>query len=897
MSNIKLAIVPSFDSPDVIGDGGIRRVVEAQKKYLPALGFEIIADIKGADLVAVHGAYPVETNKLSVLHTHGLYWTPEYEWSTWAHKANEGVVASMRRADLVTAPSQWVARILARGMWLDTPVLYHGIDPEDWEPPPSTSTELDSKPYVLWNKTRIDSICEVETLTKLSLMAQDVDFVSTFGPLHNNIIHTGRLPFETAKKYIQNASVYLCNTRETFGIGTLEAMACGVPILGWNWGGQREIVTHKVHGWLAQPGDFDGLLEGLRYCLANREELGAAARAHVLENFTWKVAIERYATLYKELYRQSRIIRPKVSVIITCYNLAQYLGRAVNSVLAQTMKDFEIVIVNDASPDNTLEVAQTLVKKDKRIKIVNNPQNLYLAGALNAGINASSGKYIIPLDADNELDPQALQLLSEPLDNGWLDVGTALRHPVDITYGSMEVVEEDDTRWTSDWPPRNFSYEDQLNHHNQISSTAMYRRKIWQRIGGYRRRCPTAEDADFWCRAASFGAVPHKVTDAITLIYHNRSDSMSHVNKDWAWHEWYTFGGIVPFGAALPPNSEKLVIQTHEPPKISVIIPVGPLHTELVVDAVDSIVNQTYDKWDIIIVNDSGKDLPWIHPFVKILVTNGQGGMGPAISRNIGIAASTTPLFILLDADDFLQPEALQLMFGAWEPGTYVYTDWVVHETGEIHETENYHCSQVTQKLPHAVTCLYEKAGWVSVGGFDEKMLAWEDWDFVIALASKGYCGKRVPVPLLHYRVRSGTIREEKYANVEENKNEIARKWHKYIINGEPLMACGGCGSKASVAPVITVNNNSSGFGSNAGAGSAEGLVQVQYLGDQAPRTYRGPATGTEYRFGTPSHAIKYVYKADAELFASRGEFKVMQNGMTVVEPSRQLEAAGVPHA
>lgn len=889
LSAIKLAIVPSFDSPEK-GDGGIRRVVEAQQKHLPNMGFEIVNDIESADLVAIHGAYPIETNKLSVLHTHGLYWTPEYEWSSWCYKANEGVVASMKRADIVTAPSQWVARILARGMWLDTPVLYHGIDPEDWEP-----GQPGDKSYVLWNKTRIDPICETETLDRLSLIAGDIDFVSTFGPLNNNITHTGRLPLEAAKKYIQNAGVYLCNTRETFGIGTLEAMACGVPILGWNWGGQREIVKHREHGWLANPGDFDSLLEGLRYCLANREELGQAARAHVLANFTWKAAMERYATLYKELYKQSRIIRPKVSVIITCYNLAQYLPRAVESVLAQTMKDFEIVIVNDASPDNTLEVAQGLAKKDKRIKIVNNPTNLYLAGALNAGINVSTGKYIIPLDADNELPPEALQLLSEPLDNGWLDTHTALRHPVDITYGSMEVVEEDGSHLVSDWPPRNFSYEDQMAHHNQISSTAMYRRRIWQRIGGYRKRCPTAEDADFWCRASSFGATPHKVTDAVTLIYHNRSDSMSHVQRDWAWHSWYTFGSITPFGAALPPDSEQLVIQTHEPPKISVIIPVGPLHTELVIDAVDSIVNQTYDKWDIIVVNDSGKDLPWIHPFVRVLNTP-KAGSGPAIARNIGISASVTPLFILLDADDFLQPEALQLMFGAWEPGTYVYTDWVVHETGAVHETENYRCVDVLQKLPHAVTCLYERAGWVAVGGFDEKLNAWEDWDFVIALASKGYCGVRVPVPLLHYRVKSGTIREEKYANVEANKNEIAHKWSKYIINGEPLMACGGCGSKSPAAPVMTANANSNGFGSGV-QGDGSGLVQVQYLGDQAPRTYRGPATGTEYRFGTPSHAIKYVYKADAELFQQRGEFKVMQNGMTVVEPSKQLEAAGVPHA
>lgn len=891
---LKVAVVPFFDSPDK-GDGGIRRVVEAQKKYLPEFDIEVIDNIENSDIVAIHGAYPLKTlGKPSVLHTHGLYWHPEYEWSDWAHKANNGVISSMKQADIVTSPSKWVARILAKGMWLDSPVLYHGIEPDEWKP------GIKDQAYVLWNKTRVDPICEVDTLEELAKRLPQVQFVSTFGPLLNNITHTGRLPLEAAKQYIENASIYLCNTRETFGIGTLEAMACEVPILGWNWGGQREIVQHKVHGWLSQPGDFDDLVRGLHYCLEHREELGKAAREHVLRNFTWRAAMERYAILYKEVHKHTRVDpktklkRPKVSVIITCYNLANLLPRAVQSVLVQTMDDYEIIIVNDASPDDTKAVATALAKGNKKIKVINNTENLYLAGALNAGIAVASGKYIVPLDADNELAPEALQLLSEPLDKGWLDVTNATRYHVDITYGSMEVVEEDGKRFISDWPPRTFSYEDQISHKNQISSTSMYRKRIWSRIGGYRRRCRTAEDADFWCRASSFGAVPHKVTDAVTLIYHNRNDSMSHKERDWAWHDWYKFGSVVPpFGAALPPK-EKVEIRTDEPARITVVIPVGPNHTELVVDAVDSIVNQTYTKWDVIVVNDSGKEIPWIHPFVKVLSTNGPGGMGPAVARNIGIAASTTPYFILLDADDFLQPEALQLMLEAHVPKSYVYTDWITHESGEIHQTENYNCDDIRRKLPHSVTCLYERAAWTKVGGFDEKISAWEDWDFVIALADAGYCGIRVPVPLLHYRMQAGTVRESKWANKDANKAELDRKWTKYLVNGEPFMACGGCSQKVAPSPP-TVLQSLNGNNGQAAAQMSNDLVQVQYVGDQPPRTYRGSTTGTEYRFGQPSHLVKYVYRSDAEMFALRNEFRVMENGHAIIVPSQQLQAAGPP--
>ena len=47
-------------------------------------------------------------------------------------------------------------------------------------------------------------------------------------------------------------------------------MTCGVPVLGWRWGGQAEFIEHGVTGWLAEPGDYKGLLEGLRYCLEHR---------------------------------------------------------------------------------------------------------------------------------------------------------------------------------------------------------------------------------------------------------------------------------------------------------------------------------------------------------------------------------------------------------------------------------------------------------------------------------------------------------------------------------------------------------------------------------------------------------------------------------------------------
>lgn len=100
----------------------------------------------------------------------------------------------------------------------------------------------------------------------------------------------------------------------------------------------------------------------------------------------------------------------KVSIIIPCYNQAQYLPDAVESVVNQTYKDWECIIVNDGSPDNTSKAARKLMAKyhDRRI-IFLEKENGGLADARNFGIKNSHGKYILPLDADDKIHPEILQ--------------------------------------------------------------------------------------------------------------------------------------------------------------------------------------------------------------------------------------------------------------------------------------------------------------------------------------------------------------------------------------------------------------------------------------------------------------------------------------------------------
>ena len=94
------------------------------------------------------------------------------------------------------------------------------------------------------------------------------------------------------------------------------------------------------------------------------------------------------------------IDNPLVSVVMPVYNAQKYLNKAIDSILAQTYKDFEFIIINDGSTDNSLQIIKKYQKKDKRI-IVKNKKNKGIVAALNDGIKLSRGKYLARMDADD----------------------------------------------------------------------------------------------------------------------------------------------------------------------------------------------------------------------------------------------------------------------------------------------------------------------------------------------------------------------------------------------------------------------------------------------------------------------------------------------------------------
>src|SRR3989337_1643222 len=104
----------------------------------------------------------------------------------------------------------------------------------------------------------------------------------------------------------------------------------------------------------------------------------------------------------------------------------------------------------------------------------------------------------------------------------------------------------------------------------------MSRRSVWELTGGYRRRWKTAEDADFWTRATSYGFRAEMVTEADVLTYRNREERMSRQHQLRDWTTWYPWSREMAAAPAAITYEKQVPVPSYEPLLVSVIIPVGP---------------------------------------------------------------------------------------------------------------------------------------------------------------------------------------------------------------------------------------------------------------------------------------------------------------------------------
>lgn len=842
------------------GIGGITRVALAYIKHLPEFGVEVVADDADTyDLIAAHAG--CTGANCTVCHSHGIWWTadmPNVRDNHWS--GNRKVIQALRAAKEVTVPSPWVAHNIARDMHFYPHVVPHGIDFDEWRSGPPSSG------YVLWNKGRAKDVCDPTPVKELAERVGDVQFVSTFclNP-PSNVKVIGRQPFAEMKKIVQRAGVYLATTQETFGIGVLEAMACGVPVLGYNWKGTADIVTHGECGYLAEPGNYEDLVKGLDFCIRNKERLGKAGR-EVAKRYTWESAVELVAQVYELALKDE--YEDGVTVVIPSYMYANVVGRAIQSALNQTYPPKEIIVVDDGSKDQgaTKKVVESF--RDDRVIYVRQ-ENSGVSMARNHGISLARTKLICCLDADDAIDPRYLATLVPAFKDPLLGVAYT---------GLMQVNPSNGVMKPGGWPP-DCNFDQQLKGKNQVPTCCVYRKKAWKQIGGYRSRYVHAgqgcgsEDAEMFLRMGANGWRMRRITPEPLFLYTLGGRTWDKANYEkplWTnWHPW-TVDNIHPFASIATPVKESHPVRQYDIPLVSIVIPVGPLHPYMVVDALDSLEAQSFRRWEGVVVNDSGVDLD-LSAWPYLTIVNTPGGKGAGYARNRGTEAAKGDYVIYLDADDFLQSHYLFQTLHAAEqhPGHWVYTDMYISKpTGEI---ESYECEEWDPALLWrrgiaSVTSLYPKQMWVNVGGFNEELYR-EDWDFHLRLAMKGFCGIRLPRPLFTYRHATGDRRRH------GSKRREIDILHRMYNREELMRGCSGCGKRRIASATLPAQPEPP---ANWATKADLGWPQVEFIGgNKNDLIFKGKATRRKYAAGDNQyHKVIHVHPQDYPGFLAMKYFR-----------------------
>lgn len=218
---------------------------------------------------------------------------------------------------------------------------------------------------------------------------------------------------------------------------------------------------------------------------------------------------------------------PRVDVIVPCYRYGHYLDQCVGSILSQADVELRVLVIDDASPDNSAEVARALAARDNRVSFVGHTANKGHIATFNEGIEWAGGDCLLLLSADDYLVPGALaraaRLLAEQPDVGFvfgrvLDLhedGSILRiHPLGQTPLPSTQIMSSDAFF-------------RLNGAKNIvpTPTVVVRTSLQKRVGGYRPELPHSGDMEMWLRLAAHSAVGF--IDDDQAVYRRHDTNMS----------------------------------------------------------------------------------------------------------------------------------------------------------------------------------------------------------------------------------------------------------------------------------------------------------------------------------------------------------------------------------
>ena len=210
---------------------------------------------------------------------------------------------------------------------------------------------------------------------------------------------------------------------------------------------------------------------------------------------------------------------PKVSIVLPVYNGEQFLRESIESIIRQTYIDWELIIVNDCSTDNSLKIAEEYAKLDTRIKIINNKENKKLPESLNIGFREAKGEYYTWTSDDNEYYPNAIEKMLNFLENN-------------KEYGMVHAISKVTGIKNEEYWGEIVTYPISLLNFPSPGACFLYKAEIAQKVGEYDAKCFYMEDHDFWLRFLL--EAPIGTVSEILYEYRRHKDSLTVKSNDKA---------------------------------------------------------------------------------------------------------------------------------------------------------------------------------------------------------------------------------------------------------------------------------------------------------------------------------------------------------------------------
>ena len=207
---------------------------------------------------------------------------------------------------------------------------------------------------------------------------------------------------------------------------------------------------------------------------------------------------------------------PKISIVLPVYNGSVHLKESMTSICNQTYKDFELIVIDDCSTDNSGEISQSYAEADPRIVYYRNDNNLKLPLSLNKGFSIAKGEFLTWTSCDNIYRQDALEKMLSAIEK---DSKTGM------VYASMQIIDENGQQkeFIKSGP------EDHLIFRNVIGACFLYRKCVQENIGLYNPDLFLCEDYEYWLRIAEYTKI-FRMDDCL-YQYRRHSQNLSHNNE------------------------------------------------------------------------------------------------------------------------------------------------------------------------------------------------------------------------------------------------------------------------------------------------------------------------------------------------------------------------------